>query len=287
MLPTFTSSGGAAAGRLGPSLVYGAQHAPLTSGGSLSGFGGGAAFLGGAHTSRYLRRAFSVAQWDLEATFYQLIYSCRAPARVYKLTQHRKQTKNQWARDDPAFVALLLAFLAVSAVGYGVAYEYPSPLAYGWLVLQAWLHFALSGAALATASWAVANRHMLAPVLLAHSAGEQEVEWLYAWDVHCNAFVPVLLACYVGQYALLPLLLRDGFLPALAANALYACAAAHYVYITFSGYLGAWDGRGMDAGRGGVERDDVRAACIWHHRSPLVSPPRRPSSRRTLQCCPS
>lgn len=178
-------------------------------------------------------------QWDLEYTFYQVINSFRSPAKVYKLTQHRKQTKNQWARDDPAFACVIAAFLTVCAIAYGVAYEYPSPLAYMWLILMSWLHFVLSGVATATACWGVANKHMRAPNTLPHSV-EQEVEWLYAWDVHCNSFVPVLLLLYVVQFALLPVLMRDGFLPCLAANALYAAAASQYAYVTFSGYLGAW-----------------------------------------------
>ena len=218
--------------------VYGAQYAPLASASSLMGWSGGGGG-GAAHTwwSRYLRRAFSVAQWDLEYTFYQILYSFRSPAKVYKLTQHRKQTKNQWARDDPAFVCLIAAFLAVSSVAFGVAYEYPSPLTHVYLIVQSWLCFVLSGGIIATGCWTAANKYMRAPALLPHSV-EQEVEWLYAWDVHCNSYVPILLLLYVGQYLALPLLMRDGALAVLAANALYAGAACHYVYITFSGYLG-------------------------------------------------
>ena len=31
---------------------------------------------------------------------------CLDPKRVYKNTSYHKQTKNQWARDDPAFIVL-------------------------------------------------------------------------------------------------------------------------------------------------------------------------------------
>lgn len=215
----------------GAPRIFGAQYAPMTT---------APFYAAGPNSwwSRYLRRAFSVQQWDLEYTFYQLIYSFRSPARVYKLTQHRKQTKNQWARDDPAFFVLLLAFLGVAAVSFGVAYEYNSPLAYAWLVAQAWLGFVGSGAVLSTACWAAANKYMRGYAHLPH-AGEQEVEWLYAWDVHCNASVAVLLLLFVAQFALLPLLMRDGLLSTLLANALYAVAISQYVYVTFSGYLGA------------------------------------------------
>jgi hypothetical protein len=36
------------------------------------------------------------------------------------------ETKNQWARDDPAFVAILLVFLTVASLAYGVAFHYDS-----------------------------------------------------------------------------------------------------------------------------------------------------------------
>ena len=33
---------------------------------------------------------------------------------------------------------------------------------------------------------------------------DQRVEWLYAFDVHCNAYFPMFLALYVLQYFLSP-----------------------------------------------------------------------------------
>ncbi len=168
---------------------------------------------------------------------YQLVQSCRAPAQVSKLTLHRKQTKNSWARDDPAVALVLLALLAVVSVAYGAAYRASSPLAYAALIAQAWAAFLGGGALAATATWAWANRHCRAGAAAPHSV-EQSVEWLFAWDVHCNAFVPVLLLAYVANFLLLPLTMAgDGLVPCLVGNALYATAAGHYLYITFQGYV--------------------------------------------------
>ena len=236
----------------GRSLVYGAAYAPLTS-----------PYAQSAWWGRYFRRGLSFQQWDLEYVFYQLFYSFRAPSKVYKLTQHRKQTKNQWARDDPAFVLVLLGLLAVAAIAFGVAYEYPSPASYAWLVVQAWLNFAVLGGLLSTACWALANKYMRSSVPLPHSV-EQEVEWLYAWDVHCNAYVPVLVLLFVVQFFLLHLVLAEGFVATLAANTLYAAALVQYVYVTFSGYLSecAWRG-GMEQACGACTPADARAPpCV-------------------------
>lgn len=211
--------------------VFGATYAPLSS--SLP------AQHSAAYWARYLRRGFAISQWDLEYAFYQIINCCRAPQQVYKLTLHRKQTKNQWARDDPSFVGLLLGFLAVVAVGYGVAYRYTSPLAYLWLITQHWLTFFGWGLAVSTTLWAITNRYCRISGTLPHSV-EQSVEWLFAWDIHCNAFVPVLLLVYVADFLVLPLTMRsDGLLPCLVGNTLYTAAIGQYLYITFQGFVGA------------------------------------------------
>ncbi len=65
---------------------------------------------------------------------------------------------------------------------------------------------------------------------------EQSVEWLYAFDVHCNSFFPVFLALYVVQFFLSPLLLLKGFVPNLLSIVLYSAALSYYHYTTFLGF---------------------------------------------------
>lgn len=72
-----------------------------------------------------------------------------------------------------------------------------------------------------------------------YAATQETVEWFYAFDVHCNAFLPVYLALYGLQYVLLPLLLHSGFVAAALSSALYALAFSAYHYLTFLGYSGA------------------------------------------------
>ena len=43
---------------------------------------------------------------------------CTSPKTVYRHTSYHKQTKNHWARDDPAFVVVCCALVAVTAVAY-------------------------------------------------------------------------------------------------------------------------------------------------------------------------
>lgn len=47
----------------------------------------------------YVRRAFNFPQMDIDYTFWQMLYLCFSPSRVYRTTKYHRQTKNQWARD--------------------------------------------------------------------------------------------------------------------------------------------------------------------------------------------
>ena len=42
-----------------------------------------------------------------------------------------------------------------------------------------------------------------------------QVEWMYAFDIHCNSFFPLFLLLYVLQFFLLPFLLNGPFFPPL------------------------------------------------------------------------
>jgi len=173
-------------------------------------------------------------QMDFEYTFWFLLQLLKSPRTAYRQTTFNKQTKNQWARDDPAMVVVLSGLVAAAALAYCAALG-GGVLGTLWAVLNAVLvDFLLGGMAIATACWFLANRYLRTA---GHShAVEQSVEWMYAFDVHCNSFFPMFLVLYVGQFFLLPLVLTQGFAAALVANLLYAVGLAYYHYMNFQGY---------------------------------------------------
>lgn len=73
---------------------------------------------------QYLTRLTDVRQMDVQSALDQMktLLSSR-PQVVYKTAYYRKQTKNHWARDDPAFVALQGLFLLIAAIAYSVAFR--------------------------------------------------------------------------------------------------------------------------------------------------------------------
>lgn len=148
------------------------------------------------------------------------------------------ETKDQWARDDPAFVFIMTGFLLVCQclgfrhspaprwsdgsssgcccclrhciqhflgrrVGLAVASSgatvLPDRRGRSYIRLVRSLRVCAcqrgSGAHVLFSRW-FSNKHLR--VHHAHSV-EQEVEWLYAFDIHCNGFFPLFVLLYVVQ----------------------------------------------------------------------------------------
>ena len=137
--------------------------------------------FGGRSRAVWLRRLLDYRQMDIEFTFWQMLTVCTNPSKLcvaratlprrravsharcasYRTTSWHKQTKNQWARDDPAFVAIQLAFLVAAAVAQALAL---GPLGVADSVkLLLWtvgVEFVGAALLLATASWLLCNRYL-------------------------------------------------------------------------------------------------------------------------------
>ncbi|KAJ6948896.1 hypothetical protein NC651_003030 [Populus alba x Populus x berolinensis] len=184
---------------------------------------------------QYLRRIIKWQQMDIEYTFWQMLYLCTSPKVVYQHTKFHKQTKNQWARDDPAFVVISSLLLAVAALAYCAAYDHSAGHAVFVVISVLLFHFLITGAGLATCCWFLTNAYLREEAPNSHVV-EQRVEWLYAFDVHCNSFFPMFVMLYVIHYFLSPLLVAHGFIPVLLSNLLFMVAASYYHYLNFLGY---------------------------------------------------
>uniref|UniRef100_A0A7S1Y6X4 UNC-50 family protein n=1 Tax=Grammatophora oceanica TaxID=210454 RepID=A0A7S1Y6X4_9STRA len=185
--------------------------------------------------TQYLARLTDVRQMDAQSALDQMksLLGSR-PHTVYKTAYYRKQTKNHWARDDPAFCVLQAIFLLVSVVAYSVAFKASIGTFLGFLIHSLFWNWLVSGALVCSILREVANRHLTVHQSTSHV--RQSVEWLYAFDIHCNAFFPLFCVLYGVQFFLLPLILGNSFLALVVANTLYAVAFSWYWYITHLGY---------------------------------------------------
>merc|ERR1719210_2565924 len=101
------------------------------------------------------------------------------------------------------------------------------------IVLFVVFHFLLTGAAISSLSWFISNKYLR--VQSFHGV-EQRMEWMYAFDIHCNSFFPLFLVLYVVHYFFLPFLIQPTLAAAVVSNMLYALALCYYSYIMSLGY---------------------------------------------------
>ncbi|KAJ9522064.1 hypothetical protein QJQ45_005109 [Haematococcus lacustris] len=152
----------------------------------------------------------------------------------YRHTSYHKQTKHQWARDDPAFVVVMSVLVAAAATAYCVTYGDTVWHSLLTILSAVLVDFIALGCAVATACWMLANTFLLKRP--GQHQTDQQVEWLYAFDVHCNSYLPLFLVLYVLQFFLSPILLARSLLGNLLACLLYALALSYYHYMSFLGY---------------------------------------------------
>ena len=140
---------------------------------------------------QYLHRLADLKQMDLQSAMDQMkqLLTTR-PQSVYKTSYYRKQTKNHWARDDPAFGALQILFLGVAAVAYSVAFR-TTFMGFVSFLLYTVLNYLGMGWVLSTLCREIANRNLVVHQSSTHV--KQSVEWMYAFDIHCNSFFPVFM----------------------------------------------------------------------------------------------
>ncbi|XP_004575434.1 protein unc-50 homolog [Maylandia zebra] len=188
----------------------------------------------GAKRYKYLRRLLHFRQMDFEFALWQMLYLFTSPQRVYRNFQYRKQTKDQWARDDPAFLVLLSIWLCVSTIGFGLVLEMGVVETLKLLLWVVFVDCIGVGLLISTIMWVVTNRY-----LLKQPSRNFDVEWGYAFDVHLNAFYPLLVILHFLQLFFinhLVMISSDWFLGYFVGNTLWLIAIGYYLYITFLGY---------------------------------------------------
>ena len=131
-------------------------------------------------------------------------------------------------------VVTSLLILAVSVV-YCLFYAHSIKQAVYVTVCAVVVDYLLLGVLLATTFWLLSNRFLRSGAGHSHAV-EQRVEWLYAFDIHCNSFFPLFILLYVVQLVLSPILLSPGFIPRLLSCSLYCGSLCYYHYCQFVGY---------------------------------------------------
>ncbi|KAL1771738.1 unc-50-like [Sigmodon hispidus] len=186
----------------------------------------------GAKRYKYLRRLFRFRQMDFEFAAWQMLYLFTSPQRVYRNFHYRKQTKDQWARDDPAFLVLLSVWLCVSTIGFGFVLDMGFFETIKLLLWVVFIDCVGVGLLISTLMWFISNKY-----LVKRQSRDYDVEWGYAFDVHLNAFYPLLVILHFIQlFFINHVILTDTFIGYLVGNTLWLIAVGYYIYVTFLGY---------------------------------------------------
>jgi hypothetical protein len=175
---------------------------------------------------------------NLAQTYNHQILSCSPSKLTLTLSDRFTETKNQWARDDPAFVAILLALLTVTTIAYALAL---GPLGVAaTFELLAWnvlVDFLLEAVVIATAAWLLCNRYLRVRGGL-HTHSLEPVGSSGSTLLTFTAMPSFRSSCYstLHNTSFGLCLLSDRFVATLTANTLYLLAHAYYWHVTFLGY---------------------------------------------------
>jgi len=174
-----------------------------------------------------------VRQMDFNEAIQQMVWLVIRPNKIYRNASYQKTHKNQYARDDPAFVVLLAAFLLVSSIADAIVFGLSFSEFIGFFLWVVFVDCIGTGCIVGTALWWVSNKFLRKKHTF---AVEEKVEWAYAFDVHCNAFFPLLLVLHVLQMFLIGVINHSWFASTAIADTLWLIAFTYYFYITFLGY---------------------------------------------------
>ncbi|XP_037047532.1 protein unc-50 homolog [Bradysia coprophila] len=181
---------------------------------------------------KYLRRLLKFDQMDFEFALWQMLYLFVSPQKVYRNFNYRKQTKSQFARDDPAFLVLLIVCLCVTSLGFAWTLSLSIGQSIYFLFYVVIVDFLLAGFVVATILWIFTNKYLRSSQIL-----DSDVEWGYSFDVHLNAFFPPLMLLHFIQLFFYNGLIRqDWLISRFLGNTIWLMALSYYIYITFLGY---------------------------------------------------
>ncbi|KAF5285503.1 hypothetical protein FQA39_LY16628, partial [Lamprigera yunnana] len=178
----------------------------------------------------YFRRMLKFDQMDFEFASWQMFYLFVAPKKVFRNFQYRKKTKSQFARDDPAFLVLFVAWLCITSVGFAIVLRLTFWKFVRFLLYVIFMDCIGMGIIIASLFWYISNKYFCINE-------KQDIEWGYAFDVHLNAFFPPLIILHFFQlFFYNGLMNHKWYISRYLGNTYWLFAGIYYIYITFLGY---------------------------------------------------
>uniref|UniRef100_T1JPA1 Uncharacterized protein n=1 Tax=Strigamia maritima TaxID=126957 RepID=T1JPA1_STRMM len=124
------------------------------------------------------------------------------------------------------------SIVAFSSIGFNLHMRFPLFSVWKLLLWVVFVDCIAVGIVIATIFWFVLNHYFRKPTCI-----DQDVEWGYAFDVHLNAFFPLLVILHVIQVIFFDIFSNNSwFFGIFVGNSFWLIAIGYYIYITFLGY---------------------------------------------------
>ena len=179
----------------------------------------------------FLKKMYHFKQIDYYLSYLNILY-CFIPKELIEMSKMRKHLKNKYARDDPGFLLLIILYLFISSISYSLAFGYFSFFKiFNIFFIQSFVFLITFGLIISFISKILIDKYFNSNIM-------QTVEFIYAFDIHCNGFVPMYFFCIIIPYIFLPLCSKDYyFLQVLITNGLLCLGILYYCYNMFMGYF--------------------------------------------------
>ncbi|CAJ0745342.1 19208_t:CDS:2 [Entrophospora sp. SA101] len=80
-------------------------------------------------------------------------WTASIPIFLRRLFRFPQMTKNQWARDDPAFVVILSFLLGISAIAWGIVYGHGIVGIFKMIAFMVFVDFVIVGLFISSVCW--------------------------------------------------------------------------------------------------------------------------------------
>lgn len=145
---------------------------------------------------------------------------------------YRKQMKNQYAQDDPAFMILLAGCIIINSAALSIVLHLDTLSFIRFILWFVIIDCIIFGSIIATLAWSLSNKFLKKDAL-----SSEDVTWSYAFDVHLNAIFPSLIILHIFQSLLYNYFISlDWFIARLFGNTLWLISVIYYCYISYLGY---------------------------------------------------
>ena len=183
----------------------------------------------------YLKKMIYFRQIDYLFAYTNILY-CFRPKEINEMAKVRKHLKNKYARDDPGFLLIIIINLFISSIAFSFAFNHTNPFfIFNIFFIQTFVMLFTFGLGIAMVSKFVIDKFFKSDELGINR--EQNIEYVYAFDIHCNAFVTLYFFCAVIPYIILPIVNGYKLFQVIIANTLLCIGVLYYCYVTFMGYF--------------------------------------------------